>query len=243
MRQNSSVGGFSEALWLAKKDVRRAWLSYPASGLFVFFFGLFIVPSINDLSGPGGAFDAFFADYFFLTIGSVLAVNFMSGDYFRVFQDDVFSHRVIFLRSLPVPVQSLVVSRVMSMLFALPFTVPAFYLPAFFLTDLWEMGFSYVWFVGIWLGWSLLYAGITLLCELGSSGRFYVWFSIAFIGVLIPALIFLEWSVSLRLVGRTVELAQGYGPLPAAASLVVGATAFILMARATVLRIERRDLS
>lgn len=35
MESNSKGGFFSEAPWLAKKDARRAWMSYPASGLCV----------------------------------------------------------------------------------------------------------------------------------------------------------------------------------------------------------------
>ncbi len=178
----------------------------------------------------------------FLIVGALLAVNSLSMDYMRVWSDDVFSHRLAFLRSLPASTESLVASRAMSMLFALPFTVPAFFLPVYFLSDLGEMGFSYVWFVGIWLGWSLAYGGVTLLCELAVSGKVYVWLSVALIVGLIAILAFLEWSVRLGLVERSANLALEHGPLAAIVSLLAGGAAFALFARAAAKRIEGRDL-
>lgn len=253
VERNSGGSGFQRALWLAQKDIRRAWLSYPASGLFVCVIGVLITSSVDGILfevesfGEGGqrtedAFDSFLADYMFLIIGAVLAVNALSRDYMSIWTDDVFSQRLSFLRRLPASTGSLVASRAMSMLFALPFTVPAFFLPIYFLSDLGEMGFSYVWFCGIWLGWSLAYAGLTLLCELAMNGRVYVWFSVAFIIGLIAILAFLEWAVRLGLVERSANLALEHGPLAAIVSLLAGGAAFALFARAAAKRIERRDL-
>ncbi len=247
MEENKSAAGFSEALWLAKKDIRRAWISYPASGLLVLVISILVTPTLDGFEDGGAgfesAFEAFFADYMFLIMGAILAVNSLSRDYMRVWTDDVFSQRLSFLRSLPVSTKSLVASRVSSMLFAIPFTVPAFFLPVFFLSDLREMGFSYVWFVGIWLGWSLAYAGLTLLCELAVSGKVYVWFSVAFIAGLIAVLALLEWSVRLGLVERSASLTLEFGPLAAITSLLTGGAALALFARTATKRIEGRDLS
>lgn len=245
---------FSEAMWLAKKDVRRAWMSYPASGVFILAISFLVASSVDGIfimegfgesgSRVEGFFNAFFAEYMFLIVGAVLAVNSISMDYMRVWSNnDVFSHRLAFLRSLPASPGSLVASRAMSMLFAIPFTVPAFFIPVYFVSDLGEMGLSYVWFAGIWLGWSLLYAGVTLLCELAMNGRFYVWFSFAFILGLIALLAILEWTIEINLVGRSANLALEHGPIPAAISLVVGGIAFALLARETRKRVERRELS
>lgn len=252
VKRNENSGVFSEALWLAKKDARRAWASYPTSGLFILAISLLVAPTVNgifegSLGGSGqrveGFFNAFFADYMFLIMGAILAVNSLSGDYMRVYTDDVFSHRLSFLRRLPVSSGGLVGGRAMSMLFAVPFTVPAFFIPIYLLSDLRGMGLSYVWFVGMWLGWSILYAGITLLCELAMSGRFYVWFSVAFIFGLIALLALLEWTVEINIVERSVNLALEHGPIPAAISLLIGGIAFALLARETKNRVERRELS
>lgn len=246
-------GWFGQARWLARQDIRRAWLSYPVSGLFMLFFGVLVAPSVSgileieNLGAQGrsveGLFNAFFPDYLFLIMSLILAVNALSLDYLKIWQDDVFSHRLVFLKSLPLSAGTLVASRAMSMLFALPLNALAFFLPVFFISDLGELGFSYVWFCGVWLGGSIFYAGVTLLCELGLSGRVYVWLSVGIIVAVIALLLLLEWTVSLGLVARTAALAQGYGPLPALASLLVGVVGFVLLARLTARRIERRELS
>lgn len=252
--RNGSAGVFSEAMWLAKKDVRRAWMSYPASGLFILAISFLVASSVDGvfiMEGFGesgrraeGFFNAFFAEYMFIIMGAILAVNSISMDYMRVWSDDVFSHRLAFLRSLPASPGTLVASRAMSMLFAIPFTAPAFFLPIYLLSDdLRELGISYVWFAGIWLGWSLLYAGVTLLCELAMNGRFYVWFSLILILGLIALLALLEWTIEINLVGRSANLALEHGPTPAIVSILVGGIAFALLARETRKRVERRELS
>jgi hypothetical protein len=144
--RNESPNAFSEAMWLAKKDIRRAWLSYPASGIFILAISLLVTSSVDGIfvmegfgeSGRSaeGFFNAFFADYMFLIVGALLAVNSISMDYMRVWSDDVFSHRLAFLRRLPASTESLVASRAMSMLFAIPFTAPAFFIPIYLISDL-----------------------------------------------------------------------------------------------------------
>lgn len=253
MARNKKPEVFAESLWLAKNDIRRAWLSYPASGAFILAISIFTAPAVNGfltMEGFGGsesrvegAFEAFFPDYMFLVVTALLAVNAMSMDYMRVFSDDVFSHRLTFLRSLPTSTTSLVVSRMMSMLVALPFTVPAFFLPIYFFSELGELGFSFVWLVGVWLGWSLALAGVSLLGEFAANGKVYVWGS--FIGViaLVVALALLEFTVELALVERSADLALTRGPLAAFASILLGGGIFALLARETKRRIERRELA
>jgi len=245
--RNVPEGWFGQAIWLAGRDIRRAWLSYPISALFLLLFGVFASPSFFEngaqVRSVEGLFEAFITDYLFLIMSLILAVNALSLEYLRVWHDDVFSHRLVFLKSLPISAGTLVASRAMSMLFALPLNFPAFFLPIYFISDLGELGFSFVWFCCIWLGWAILYAGVTLLCELGLSGRAYVWLSLAIIAGVITLLLLLEWTLSLNLVARTAALAQAYGPLPALVSLIVGAVGFVLLARLTVRRIEHRELS
>lgn len=253
MEKDSSGGLFSEALWLAKKDVRRAWLSYPASGLFVLILSLIVAPTVDGFLtvegfGESGArvesfAGRFFPDYMFLVMTAILAVNAISMDYMRVWRDDVFSERLTFLRRLPASPTSLVASRVMSMLVAVPFTVPAFFLPIYFLSDLGELGLAYIWFAGIWFGWSLTFSGISILGELAASGRVYVWFSVAFIGALVAFLVVFELATELSLVERTANLAVEHGPIPAVVSILTGGVVFFLLARKTRDRIERRELS
>lgn len=244
--------GMGQAFWLAGKDIRRAWLSYPASGLLLLFFGFIVIEIVNGIFATEGlgasgeamedAFNTFFADYMFVIMGCLMVVNAMSLDYVKVWTNDVFSERTAFLRSLPISTGTVVASRAISMLFAALFTVPAFFLPLYFFTGLGDLGFSYVWFCGVWLGWGLLYAGVTLLCELGLSGRVYCWISLFLVAALAAGLLLIENTFGVGLVGSSANLVERFGPLPALAAILVGSLGFWLLARLTVRRVEVREV-
>jgi hypothetical protein len=251
-RETDDANGFAEAFWLAKEEMKRAWLSYVLTGLFVLFLGLFVAVSLTgvfEFEGFGAGvqgvedhYNAFFSDYLFLLVCAFLGVNVISKDYTLIWQD-TFSSKLLFLRSLPVSAGSLVGSRVLCMLFALVLGAPAFFLPAYFLTDLGELGTTYLWFCGVWIGYSLLGSGLCLLFELTVNGRVYTLISFAFAASLMVVLALLEWTLDLSLVGRTAELTQSYGALPAIFSILAGAVAFAVFCRATVRRVEKRDFS
>jgi hypothetical protein len=252
-RRRGDVIGLAEAFWLAKKELKRAWLSYVLSGLFVLFLGFFAVPGVSGVFefegfGPGGRrmeafYNAFFADYLFLLVCAFLGVSAISRDYTLIWHD-TFSSRLLFLRRLPIPAGCLVGSRALCMLFALVSGAPAFFLPAFFLTDLGETGTPYLWFAGVWIGYSLFASGLCLHFRLTVNGRGYALISFGFAASLMVVLALLEWTLDLSLVGRMAELTQsGYGALPAIFSILAGGAAFALLSRITARRVEKRDLS
>lgn len=237
----SERGHWQEAAWLGGKEIRRSWLSYPGTGLAMLVLAFIFSPTIDE--SLEGSYTAFLPDFIFLGLGAVLAVNWLSREYRQAYSRDTFSERLIFLRSLPVPSEAIVGGRMISLCFALLFTVPAFFTPLYLLTDLGQLGWSFVWFILIWVGYSLLGAGLWLLAEFGLSGRTYTILSFASVPVLIVAVLTLEWAVRLRAVERLSGLAQSHGPLTAIVSLMVGAVVFAVIARAATRRIESRDLS
>jgi hypothetical protein len=253
MEERADGKGSADAFWLTSKEVRRTWLSYVLTGLFFLFLGFFVVPSVSgvfELEGFGAGeqrmedfYNAYFADYLFLVICAFLGVNAISRDYTLAWRDP-FSFRLLFLRSLPIPAESLVASRALGMLFALLINAPVFFLPAFFLSDLGELGASYLWFACVWIGYGLLASGLCLLCELTVNGRVYTLMYFGLAAALMVVLALLEWALDLSLVTRTAELAQSsYGALPAICSVLAGAAAFALLSRLTVRRLQKRDLS
>jgi hypothetical protein len=253
MEERAEVKGSAESFWLATKEIRRMWLSYPLTGLFVVFLGFFVVPSVSgvfEFEGFGAGeqrmedfYNAFFSDYLFLVICAFLGVNAISRDYKLAWRDP-FSSRLLFLRTLPIPAESLVGSRALCMLFALVMGAPAYFLPAFFLSDLGELGTSYLWFACVWIGYCLLASGLCLLCELTVDGRVYTMIYFGLAASLMVVLALLEWTLDLSLVRRTAELAQSsYGALAGVISILAGAAAFALLSRATIRRLQKRDLS
>lgn len=249
----AASGWWREAVWLAGKEIRRSWLSYPVTGLAMLLMGIIAAPSVDGIlivEGFGGGgrefedwYNAFYPDFLFLVFGGFLALNWTSREYLQVFSQDAFSERLVFMRSLPISSGTLVGSRMISLCFALLFTVPAFFAPVYLASDLGWLGWGFLWFVLIWVGYSLLGAGLWLLAEFGIRGNTYVWLSLVGTGLAVVAVMFLEWAVRLRVVERIAALAQSNGPLVAILSLLVGAAGFALMARLATRRIERRDLA
>jgi hypothetical protein len=247
-RRGDGASGFAGAFRLARKEMRRVWPSYPLSGLCLSWLGFLVAPSVSgvfELRGFGSAghrmeefYSAYFSDCLFLIVCAFLAVNVVSMDRASVRQG-AFSAGLRFFRKLPIPAQSVVGSRVIFMLFALIVGALAFFLPGFLLSDL---GAAYLWFAGIWVGYGLLASGFYLLLELTKSSRTRALISNGFALSLLMVLAVLEWTLDFGLVGRTVDLAHDYGPLPAILSILTGAAALGILARATASRLEKRKL-
>ena len=245
-RKEGDVHVFREARWLAGEEIKRTWLSYPVTALTTLVAGLFVAATVDGIltvEGVGEAgrgfeywYNTFFTDFLFLAFGTFLSVNWMSREYFRVFSEDVFSERLAFMRGLPISSTTLVVGRMISMCLSLLLNAPAFFVPVYLVSGLNRLGWDFLWFVAVWIGFSLFGTGLFLLAELGLQGKTYVRLSFATVPVLMAVIGFLEWSVGLRAVARITGLAEAYGPLSALAALLT------ILTRATIRRVGRRDL-
>jgi hypothetical protein len=248
--EEQRVSGFVGAFWIARKEMKRTWLSYPLSGLLVLSLGLFAVPALSgvlELKSTGAVglrvevhYNDFLADYLFLVVGAFLGVRAISRDYTLASWQDTYTLRLLLSRKLPISTGRLVGGRLILILFSLFLYAPAFFLPAFFLSEIGELGGSYLYFCGVWIGYGLLGSGLCLLLELTSSGKVYTLLSFGFTASLMVVLALLEWTVNLSLVGRTAELVQSAGALPAIISILAGGAALALLSRLIVQRIEKR---
>lgn len=240
------AGALAGAFWLARWEAGRVWPSYVVGGMFTLFLGILVVPGVSGVFefegfGQGEArmedlFNDFLADAFFLGVCGFLAVNAF------VSRDD-YSRRLLFLRELPISATSVIAGRAILMLFAFVVNVLAFFLPAYFLTDFGGLGASYLWFAGVWIGYGLLVSGLYLLFGFTTNGEAHpAPISMGSVLTFVVVVAILEWTADLGLVGRTVELVRAYGALPAVFSVLAGVVAFGLLARATVLRTQRREV-
>jgi hypothetical protein len=245
------AGVFAGAFWLAKREVRRAWISYPLTGVLLMLMGFFVVPSVSgvfEFDGPGtagermeGFYNAFFSDCLFVVVCAFLAATIVSGESAPARRSASFSGLVI-LRHLAVPAGGVVGSRALRMLLALVLNVPAVFLPAYTFTDLGGLGVTYLWFCGVWIGYGLLASGLLLLLELTVEGKARALICVGGAAAVLLVLALLEWTVDLRLAESTVELAQAHGALPAALSIVAGSAAFAFLVWVTAGRLDKKDL-
>lgn len=257
------------ALWLAKKEMKGEWLSYSLGGLLVLFLGLFAASSLSgvfelEVFGAMGQrieeyYNAFLSDYLFLVVCAFLSVNAVSGDCVAPFVrnswwDASSPWSLMILRRLPLSAGSIVGSRLISMLFALAFNTIILFEAAYFFTDLGDLSRSYLWFAGIWLGYSLLAAGLYLTFELTvtrsgkahgrARGKAHVLLSsFGFAASLMVFVALLEWALEPTLVEGTVRLAESRGALAAIFSILVGSAGLALLSRLTLRRMRKRGLS
>jgi len=246
-----------EAWWLARRDIRRTWISYPATGLVALFAGLFytvLLPGwfsqvglIGELEGNvTGLVNGFVLDMGFLMVTPILVINaILNRDYSARFKHDNMSRRIAFLRSLPITTRVLVTSRVLTMLLALPVTAPLFFLPPYLLSPALGEGLvpaQYLSFAAIWIGYALVVGGGYMYVWMGVSGSTDRRISLGLI-FLIPIFAGLLNGFDVNIVEGTITLARAYGPLAAIVALAVGSVGLFLWGRAAERCLGNRDLT
>lgn len=240
------------AWWLAGRDVRRAWFSFPATALLVVVFGLLTGVLTSDASSgrwpEHGSFDALLLDFYFLgVVGPVLTLNVLfNKDYSAYWRRDYLTKRLFFLRSLPIGVRELVLGRVLVMLLTLVVMAPCFFVPLYLVSADPALGSDpvrYAWFVVLWLGYALLIGGANMYAWLATDGRTNVWVTVVVLVVFTLIIGLSNAAFGAGIVAGTMGLVRAYGPLPAVLAFLAGLSALFLWALAMERRLKRRDLS
>jgi len=254
--RTSGMRTCAQSFWLAKREMKHAWLSYVSSASIIVGLGSVAAVSLSFgltefeammVRGPGmeAFYGAFFSDYLFLLVCAVLGANGLLLGYYARNRRGTFARKLRPLRNMPVSAVALVGSRALGTLFALVVGALAFFVPVFFLSGLGEeLGVkTYMYFCAVWVGYGLLGSGISLFFEFGASGRVYTLISYGFAIPLMIAVMLLETSRYAGVVGRVAVMAQGgHGALLAGLSISLGGAAFLLLSRATVHRLLTREL-
>ena len=245
--------GSADAFWLARREMRRAWLSYVVGAMIVSFLGLTAAVSLSlgvsefehfvlRHDRTEELYGAFLADYLFLLVLAVLGANTLLLKYFTQHWRDTSSSRLALLSRLPISAGALVGSRALRMLLTLVLGALTFFLPVYFFSDLGaELGAgAYLSFCGVWVGYGLFGAGLWLLLGFGVDSRTHALASYAFAIALMVAVLVLEWTADLSLVERSSQLAQGgYGAPTSVFSILAGGAAFALLARTSVRHVQK----
>lgn len=239
-----------DALWLAGRDIRASWLSFPATVVVSGFGGLLAAVQFGSaLSGDTGKFGEFVLDFYLVCIVSVLSTNLIfNRDYYATAKMEGFDERLSFLRGLPIRGRAVIAGRTVCALVSLAFAAPSFFLVSYLvsgsLRDTVGVG-GYLWFCGFWIGYALVLTGGLYI--FGSFGfRWNVARMPPYIAgslgayVLVPVLLNFVFADGLAL--TLLQAAKSYGPLVAGVPLVVGAVSLVFTARSAETRLERRDV-
>ncbi|WP_456274794.1 hypothetical protein [Bacillus sp. AK031] len=241
-----------DAWWLARKELFFHKIPLGFSVLVTIFFAVMtsfsLEQSIENVAYPETAEDQFFfIDFVFVLITPGLAAIFMSGPYlsFRSMKEDPFSKRMAFLRSLPIPVHVLSLSRTIMMIITLFILSLAFYTTITIalhdqLFDYLTLK-EYLTFIGMWLGYAAAIGGFNPYIEYGTNGK--VLHSVPY--VLIVLIIFLSFLfykvVKQGIVESTILLSMNQGWPIASLFLIIGIAGIVLWNILLTKRLARRD--
>jgi hypothetical protein len=230
----SVTTGWSDVLWLVRREMRRTWRSYLASAVYMAFMSVFFaVATVNEQSD-------YMIDFLFVVVTSVLATNFMRADYFR-YSDDPFGPNVAFLRSLPISTATIVRSRLLLMLAAWVLNIPAFFLPWWYLGDPALDAGEFIAFALFWIGLSAIGACIASYFEFASTVKRYTIAMVAVAVAMVAGMAALHYWTDLAIVSWAMDRARDSGPLLALAGLAIGAGALVIADRGLRAVVLNRD--
>lgn len=243
-----------DAVWLAKQDYEHQWiaaiLTFLVSILFGGVVGLILAESgdfvlkVNDISG-----NRFLLDFIFIGLAPSFAALFMSKPYlsYRVAKHDPYGKRMAVLRSLPIPVSVLALSRTILMLSTLFLMSLGFYgtmATVFFSLN----GFlkvmtvgEFIIFILVWFGFMLALGGVNPYVEYGTNGRVLHIFPFVFIFLLILIIAVFYSYFKQGIVEASLDLVKNIGWPIAALSIVIGGICAYLWNKLLKNRLENRD--
>lgn len=174
-----------------------------------------------------------------------LGFTFLSKDYRSSWwKRNTISKKLVLMRSLPITVVEIVLSRVAVLLMTLVIIGFCFFSVIYGLGQWGALplsGTEYIRFVFIWLGYALACGGFYMYMEFALKEKVYViWCFILVIGFILIAA-GLQW-VGINLVEGSMELAQHYGIAIPLISVLSGSLILAGCSWISVRKLERREL-
>lgn len=228
---------WQSAWWLAKTELNRERTAYVLAFLLSVAFGLLTSLAISH-------HEYFMLDVFFLLLLPVMGMAQSSAYFsFRYGETDPFTRKLFFLRSLPVPVKVIVLSRFLLQALSHLCLIPVFFIVSYAASPTYRETLppgQLIMFMIMWIGYSLLVGGLYHFLELSISGKALLWASFGMtLLLMIGATILRLFNGSL--VEWTINLAQG-GPLLPIAIFLTGLASVTFWYTATQRRVMQRDL-
>lgn len=214
----------SNATWLAKKQMRDQWSAYLITAAYFAFMGA--VLAIDE---------SYTREFAHPVLMFILIQASLSSRYMTLKKDnDVVRHQ-IFLRSLPMPLRTTIVARLIAMLAAGVINVPIYFGMMWWLGDQDLTGPQFFGWSVLWSGIALIGTGLALVQEFWLTLRKWSFLNfsvVLFVLALLPVSI---WLLDFSPVEDTLSAAANQPVLMAVTGLVLGISALV----ASVLIAER----
>jgi hypothetical protein len=242
---NQQQHGMNAVLRLARSDIKTFRTTFAITGGFMLLMGT-LVATIVSLGAIGPSSDieggnSILADLVMLMLAGLLATPHLTWGALSEWRNPL-ERRLALVRAMPIPVSTIVGSRMVFMLSALVITVPAFFAPIYLLGNVRLSFGAFVAFVAFWVGYALGSAGLTMYVDMVRGSRFFFLSSFGTAGALLAVVVLVSFILGFRIVYEIAELAISHGLVLGLGSLIVGALAFILTGRLTTRHLPGREI-
>lgn len=187
--------------------------------------------------------DTLAVDILMLTCMSAMGFM-MTKEYRTYWSHDTFSKRVLFLRTMPIRVEELVLGRFQTLLVSLLSISIIFFGALYFIAgfrDRLDL-LQYVEWIILWLCFGIIMGGFYVYAELGGSGKRYMLVcSVGGIGTILLAVV--AGMTGLGIVIKSVELVERFGILVPLLSLLLTVPITMGWIRMTERRVRSREYS
>jgi len=247
---------FKDAVWLAKKEYKHHWMDVILTFLICMFIGSIVGLILADSSNRvlftvnSISVNRFILDLFFIGAAPAFATLFMSKPYlsFKAAKNDPYGKRMAVLRSLPIPVSVLALSRTFLMLSTLAVMSFAFFGTMATVILVFSNGILEVFtvdeffvFIFVWLGFMLALGGMNPYIEYGTNGKALHILPHIFIGLFIIVEIIFYNYFSQGMVEASIVLVKDIGWPLALFSVVIGVICCYGWNKLLKRRLENRD--
>lgn len=223
---------WSDTWWLAKLQMRDNALAYLLTFLYFAFMGLVLSADPNigtEIALP--------------ILMLILIQPSLSSKYMSIKSDNEVVRHQLFLTSIPLSFNTIMLARVIAMLAAGVINIPVFFLPFWFLADDWSSFPHFLAWVAFWVGMGLVGTGIALVQEFRFSVRSWTHFNFAFAIILAVVLILLAVLAGFRPYAQTVRIADSHPILLAVAGLAIGVITLVASVPVAVRAFRRREFT
>ncbi|WP_062048918.1 hypothetical protein [Bacillus sp. JCM 19034] len=243
---------WKDSIWLVKKEFKFQRIAFFFTFLAAILFAYLTNPffetfAIRDHSNEFSLFSHFYLDLIFIGLVPSLSTLFMSGPYLslKTIKEDPFGKRIGFYRALPIPVNTIALSRLLFMVQTLVIMSLTFYIVL--TIGLSEQFFQYVtleeWiiFILVWFGYSLAFGSLNTYIEFGTSGKMLYIMAGVFLVVFILIMILFHQVIGMSVVDCILFLIGRMKWMVAGLSIMVGILICIMFYFILMKRLLTRD--
>jgi hypothetical protein len=186
--------------------------------------------------------DSFLVDFVLLLWTTLLATTYTSWGSTAEWRNPA-ERRLGMMRMLPVPVSTLIRSRMALHLVSLAILVPAFFGPIYLIGDIQLNLGAYAAFVAFWAGYALVWGGLTLYLDVVRGSRFVFLSSFISAPILIGLIVLVSFVLEVQVVETVGQLSRDYGLVTGLAALSAGVAAFVLAGHLTARDLPDREIA